>query len=320
MKLYIVDHLGDHRTTQQIENWFSSKGHEVKWTRYWEPEWGKWCDTCLFAWTEGMLQRALDPSVEENKGEDVLKDKRVVTYLMDIEMWAQQFNGTPWDKVDGLAYCSQYIYDVFAKESGLTNNVEVAHIPLSYNMDDWTFRDNRTPAGRNIAVIGHMWAAKGAQMLPEFLYRLIKQTNDPSWKIFVQGEWRHDVWRWFNHYVRNQLKDLGLEENVIITEDKVPSIDTWLEDKDYLITFSMKDAFSLIVGEALAKGIPAYPHNFPGAQDIWGDYTWKTIDGLIYTMLNRPKPANDHRFFVGSRYSNEEVMPKWEQLLRLTTS
>lgn len=313
MKLYIVDHLGDHKTTKQIEYWFEKAGHEVKWTRYWEPEWGKWCDTILFAWTEGMLQRALDPNTPENKGEDILKDKRVVTYLMDIEMWAGQHGGTDWSKVDGLAYCSQYIYDVFAKETKLPDNVEVAHIPLSVKMDDWTFAERKP--GKNIAVIGHMWAAKGLQMLPEFLYQLRKKTDDTSWKVFVQGDWRHDVWRWFNHYVRNQLKDLGLEDNVIITEDRVPSIDEWLEDKNYLVTFSMKDAFSIIVGEALAKGIPAYPHNFPGAIDIWEDYTWKTIDGLIYMMLNRPKPSADHKFFVASRYSNEEIMPKWEKLL-----
>lgn len=314
MKLYIVDHLGDHRTTQQIEDWFHRKGHEAKWTRYWEPEWGKWCDTALFAWTEGMLQRALDPEIEENKGEDILKDKRVVAYLMDIEMWAGQHHGTDWSKVDGLAYCSQYIYDVFEKEAGLTPNVEVAHIPLSIKIQDWTFKD-RPINGKNIAIIGHMWTAKGAQMIPEFLYRLRKTTNKTDWKVHVLGEWRQDVWRWYRHYFDEQVKDLGLSDNVFITEEHVPSIDEWLEDKDYLVSFSMKDAFSLAMGEALAKGIPAYLHNFPGARDIWGDYVWKTIDGLIYMMLNNNKPSKEHQLFVASRYSNEEIMPKWEELL-----
>jgi glycosyltransferase involved in cell wall biosynthesis len=316
MKLYIVDHLGDHKTTKEIEKWFEQKGHEVKWTRYWEPEWGSWCDTALFAWTEGMLQRAITPSTPENKGVDILKDKKVVSYLMDIEMWAGQHGGTDWSKVDYLVYCSKYIYDVFIKEADLTDNVGVRHIPLSVDVSELTFRESNVN-GRNIATIGHMWPAKGAQMIPEFMLKLIKKTEDTSWKIHVLGWWRDDVWRWYRHYFDKQVKDLGLENNIILTEERVPSVDEWLNDKDYLVTFSMKDAFSLIVGEALAKGIPAYPHNFPGATEIWGDYTWKSIDGLIYTMLNRNKPSLEHKKFVTTRYSNEIIMPKWEEILLL---
>lgn len=316
MKLYICDHLGSHRTTQQIEDWMTKQGHEVRWSTYWEPEIGEWCDAVLFAWTEGMLQRALDPKAEENKGKDILKNKKVFTYLMDIEMWAEQYHGTPWEKVTGLAYCSKYIYEVFMKDKELTDNVSVRHIPLSIDVDKWTFKD-RNSNGRNIAVIGQMWPAKGAQMIPEFLLKLMKRTNDPSWKVHILGEWRHDVWRWYQHYFEHIAKKLGVDKNIILYEESVPSVDQWLEDKDYLISFSMKEAFSLIIAEALAKGIPAYTHNFPGADDIWGKYVWNNIDGLIYMMLNRKKPSKDHRVFVNQRYSNEVIGPKWEEFLSL---
>ena len=317
-KIYICDHLGNHRTTQQIEDWFANQGHEVKWSTYWEPEMGEWCDTALFAWTEGMLQRALDPKVEENKGKDILKGKRVVTYLMDIEMWAEQYHGTDWTKIDYLVYCSKYIYDVFMKDKELTQNVSVRHIPLSVNMDQWELKD-RNISGRNIGVLGHMWPAKGAQMIPEFMHRLIHKTDDVNWKIFIQGEWRHDVWRWYQHYFLNLVKDLGLEKNIFINEDYVPSVSEWLNDKDYLISFSMKEAFSLPMAEGLARGIPTYTHNFPGAKEIWADenksYVWDTIDGLIYKMTHDENTANQNREFVYSKYSNEAIMPLWEKVL-----
>ena len=317
-KIYICDHLGSHRTTRQIENWMSGKGHEVKWTQYWEPDQGRWCDTALFAWTEGMLHRAIDLNTPENKGEEPLKGKKVVTYLMDIEMWAGQHNGTDWSKVDGLAYCSQYVYDVFAKESDLPASVKVRHIPLSVDMKEWTHKESN-PNGRNIAVLGHMWPGKGAQMIPEFMRRLIDKTGDNSWKIYIQGEWRHDVWRWYQYYFNNLVKDLGLENNVFVNEAHIPSIDEWMNDKDYFISFSMKEAFSLPMAETLAKGIPAFTHNFPGAKEIWGDYTWSSIDELIDKVLvlvsHEGRSSNLHREYVENRYSNEIIGPKWEELL-----
>lgn len=303
-KILITDHLGSHRTTQQIEKWFAAKGHEVKWSMYYEPEMMDWCDVTLFAWTEGMLQLAL----KDGWG----KKRKIVTYAMDIEIWSGQPVDTDWSQVDTLAYCSKFMFDLL-KERYPIGNVKTAHIPLSVDMGDWSY-EKREP-GRKIAVLGHMWPAKGADMIPQFAKHLIQMSGKDTWQIYVQGEWRHDVWEWYYYYVKGMIKDLGLENNVFINEEHIPSVNEWLEDKNYFVHFGQKDAFSIGIAEAMAKGLKALPHNFPGAEDIWGDYVWKTIPEAVNKILVDPYKSEEYRDYVDKKYSNEVIMPLWEKIL-----
>ena len=110
------------------------------------------------------------------------------------------------------------------------------------------------------------------------------------------------------------MKELKLEDNIILSEEKVDSVDQWLENKNYLVTFSMKDAFSIPVAEAMAKGIKALPHNFLGAKDIWEEHVWSTFDELKKMMFDEDYNSEEYREYVTSRYDNTVIMPKWEKL------
>ncbi len=304
MKLYIIDHLGNHRTTQQIEKWFADKGHEVKWDMYYDPKLMEWCDTALFAWTEGMLHLALKDGWGHKR--------KIITYAMDIEIWSGQPVDTDWSQVDTLAYCSKFMYGLM-KERYPIKDVKSAHIPLSVEMGAWSFKERKP--GNKIAVLGHMWNAKGPDMIPQLARQLIDSSGRDDWKIHIQGAWRHDTWEWLYYYVKGIIKDLGLENNVFINEDKVSSINEWLEDFNYFIHFGQKDAFSIGVAEAMAKGVKAFPHNFPGSKDIWGKYVWTSIDELVERVLNEDYNSQEYRDYVASNYSNEIVMPFWEKVL-----
>lgn len=304
MKILITDHLGSHRTTQQIEKWFTQKGHEVTWSMYYEPEMMAEADVTLFAWTEGMLQLAL----KDGWG----KKKKIVTYAMDIEIWSGQPVDTDWSQVDTLVYCSKFMFDLM-KERYPIGKVKTAHIPLSVEMGDWEFKEHKP--GNKIAVLGHMWNAKGPDMIPMFARELIDKSGRDDWEIHVQGEWRHDVWEWLYYYVKNQIKDLGLEKNVFINEEHIPQINPWLDEFDYFVHFGQKDAFSIGIAEAMAKGIKTFPHNFPGAKDIWGDYVWKTIPELVNRILTEPYESKKYRDHIENTYSNERIMPLWEKIL-----
>lgn len=305
MKLYISDHLGSHKTTIQLERWFSSHGHEVQWDMYYEPKKAEWCDVMMFEWLEGMVELAL----KDGWG----KRKPVFCRAMDIEIWANNANGADLTDLRGLAYTSKYMFEILKESHDLTKYpaLKTAHIPLSVDMNDWTYK-KRQP-GYNVAVIGHMWDSKGPNLIPQFVKELVQSTNK-NWKFYIQGYWRHDVWRWYLEYFKHIVKELRLEDNIIINEDKVPDMDLWLEDKNYLITFSHKDAFSLIVAEAMAKGIKALPHNFPGSRDIWGDYIWSSFDEL-YSKMMSPYNSEEYYQFVKEHYSNDVVMKLWEDFL-----
>jgi len=308
MKLLITDHLGQHKTTKELEKWFRNKGHEVKWSMYYDPKLMTWCDIALFEWCEGMVNLAIK--------DGWCKKKPVFCRAMDIEIWARQYNGIDLGQLKGLAYTSRALFSVMNEDLHFREkwpDLNIIHIPLSIDLKEWTFKERKP--GRRVAIIGHMWGSKGAVMIPQFVDQLIKKTKDDSWQFYLQGHWRHDVWRWYFHYFKHIIRELKLEKNIFINEKRVPSIDEFLEDKNYLITFSMKDAFSLIVAEAMAKGIKALPHNFIGAKDIWKKYVWSSFDELFYRLLEEEYNSKEYRSFVERNYSNKVIMPKWEKFL-----
>lgn len=316
MKIYIGDHLGDHKTTIQMEKWFKAKGHEVHWDVYYENKkgptpdvhWIEWADVIIFEWLEGMVELCL----KDGWG----KKKPVYARAMDIEIWAGNANGADLTDLSGLAYTSKYIFDLYNKEQEFTTKhptIPTHHIPLSIDMNEWTYK--KRDFGYNVAVIGHMWDAKGANLIPHFVDYLIKRSGNDKWKFYLQGNWRHDVWRWYLAYTQHIIKEMGLENNIFISEERVNNMDEWMEDKNFLVTFSMKDAFSLIVGEAMAKGIQALPHNFPGAKDIWSEHVWTTFDELYDKLMLGGYDSEKYRDFVQVNYSNEVIMPKWERMI-----
>jgi glycosyltransferase involved in cell wall biosynthesis len=310
MKICIFDHLGGHKTTKEMEKELVKRGHEVRWNMYYdmreEADYIGWCDVAIFEWFEGAMERCL----KDGWG----KKKPIFCRAMDIEIWANNAAGVDLTDLTGLAYTSSAYFEVLKKNHDLTKfpNLKIAHIPLSLDMNEWTYKKHRK--GKNIAVIGHFWGSKGEMMIAQFARYIIDKTGDSSWKFYVQGNWRHDVWEWYYQYMKHIIKELKLEDNVILNEEHVPSIDKWLDDKDYLLTFSMKDAFSIIVGEAMAKGIKALPHNFQGAKDIWGPYVWSSFDELMKMMIDDDYNSEEYRSYVTDRYSNEVIMPLWEKL------
>jgi glycosyltransferase involved in cell wall biosynthesis len=309
VKICIFDHLGVHKTTKELEKELRKRGHEVKWNMYYDMREAKdyieWCDIAIFEWLEGMVEQCL----KDGWG----KKKPIFCRAMDIEIWANNSNGADLSDLSGLAYTSKAYFDVLKEHHDLSKypNLKQEHIPLSIDMNEWKFKER--DRGYNIAIIGHFWGSKGEMMIPQFARELINRTKDKKWKFYMQGNWRHDVWEWYFRYMKHIIKELELEDNVFLNEEHVDSIDSWLEDKNYLVTFSMKDAFSIIVAEAMAKGIKALPHNFQGAKDIWGPYVWTSFEELYYKIVNQYYNSNEYLEFVKKRYSNDVIIPLWEK-------
>jgi len=306
-KIYIADHLGVHKTTTQVEKWFKAQGHEVHWNMYYDPVEMEWCDVAIFEWFEGMMELAL----KDGWG----KKKPIYARAMDIEIWANNANGADISDLTGLMYTSKAYFEVLKERHDLSKypNLKLAHMPLSIDMNEWTYAPRSK--GYNVAILGHFWGSKGEVLVPQFAREIIDKTGNKDWKFYLQGNWRHDVWEWYFRYTQHIIKELGLENNVFLNEERVSSVDQWLDDKNYLVTFSMKDAFSIPVAEALAKGIKALPHNFQGAKDIWGPYVWSSFSELMTKMIDEDYSSEQNRAYVQERYSNEVMMPKLAQFI-----
>ena len=120
------------------------------------------------------------------------------------------------------------------------DNVEIYHVPFGVDMDKWTYRERS--GGKNIAFIAHRWSAKGLPLLAQVMMRL------RGYKLHILGnksseKWLHAYW----DYIVDQV-GFPVEET-----EHTDSVNEWLDDKDYLIVTSQKEAFSYVAAEAAAK-------------------------------------------------------------------
>jgi len=317
MKVALFDDLsgGSYKTTKELVKYLEAHpDYEIEKSMYWDPAMTERTDISILEWA---ANNALQCSNWAWKGVKYdWSKKQLIVRPMDIEVYAGQYRGIHWDKLTDLVYTAKHIWGYMNRDIDFEKkfpNLKIHHIPLSVDMKEWTYKDRR--AGKKIAVIGKMWSAKSPAMIFQFLDLLMNVSKDRTWEVHILGDWDKGTWYWMQTYRDNIIKALGLEKNVFLY-DRVESVDEWLEDKNFLISFSKKDSFSLIIAEAMAKGIKAFPHNFWGAKDIYEKYVWSSIVELCYRILNEPYTSEEYRKFIDEKYSNRVIMAKWQEVLK----
>lgn len=313
MKICIFDMVGSHKTTKEIKEHFENQGHEVRHTIYWNDDWVKWSNVSIFEYTENNIVQA------SKRGH--YPDTKIITRCVDIEAWCGQYRGVNWDNVDDLVFMSEHIRDMVCDEMDFKTkwpHLSIRTISLGVDVSKWTFSDKHSNDGRKIAMVCHRWTAKGLNLAIQVLAELIRVTNDNTWELHICGSRSSE--KWYHAYLDYIVKQMGLQNNVIIYEGQsdtktIKNMDEWLDDKDYALTCSMKDSYSLVVGEALAKGIKTMCHNFMGAKNIWDSkYVWSSINECVQMFLRDYNP-HEYRKYIEDNHKIENVLKMWDKLI-----
>jgi len=314
MKLYICDSVNG-KTTKEIVKWFTDRGHDVVYEMNYDPRNVDWADTTLCEWADNnavqMDKWFWDDWALGAKGKYNWKKKNLVLRPMDIEIYTGYYRGLNWKHWNHLVYVSKQTYNHMKIDANFPKTLKIHHIPLSVDMNEWTFK--KRGKGRNIGYIGNVWEAKNFPMIVQVMDLLRRKSKKP-WRLYWLGRWDYSgTYDWMTYYRDNIVNELGID---LIHTEYADSVDEWMEQIDYLVTVSLKDAFSIIVAEAMAKGIKAFPHNFAGAKDIWGKYVWSSLSELVDRILHEEYDSFEYRDFIINNYSNEKIMPKWERVLK----
>lgn len=313
MKLYIADSVHG-KTTKEIIKWFTAHGHDVRMDMGYDPRNVDWADSTLCEWADNnavqMDKWFWDDWDKGGKGDYDWTGKNLVLRPMDIEVYTGYYRSLHWNHWDNLVYVSKQIFDHMNIDAKFPESLKITHIPLSVDMNEWTFKERKP--GRSIGYIGNIWESKNFPMIVQVVDMLQRRTGK-KWKLKWLGRWDYSgTYEWATYYRDNILKSLNIDMEHTEFAD---SVDEWMEGIDYLVTTSLKDAFSLIVGEAMAKGIKSFPHNFAGSDEIWGKYAWSSMDDLVDRIINEDYNSSEYRKFVEDNYSNERIMPLWEKVL-----
>lgn len=319
MKIAIMDPYGGKFTTD-MQNWWIAEGHEVRYSRYYDPSFVEWADVIWFDTCDNNLHVATNPPKDnpDFAGYDMhdmdLTGKRVIVRAIDIEVWMGHQANAIWDVVTDLIFIAPHIRDLVEIEAlpGYHEDLRVHTILCAVNLDRWTFKE-RSP-GFDIAVISERWISKGTDLILQVALKL-KQI-DPRYKIHWLGVRSGDTWdlAYFDDFIEHN--QLNIEITNILNDGS--TVDEFLEGKNFLLHGSHKEAFSYAVAEAMAKGIKPVPHRFYGADWLWPGITWTSVDEAIDMITETDNYHSDqyHQYLIDHGYTLPQMMDKFDKIIK----
>lgn len=296
-RIFIIDAWNGKFTRPMFDYW-TRKGHEVRTDIYWGPQFVEWADICWFYPVQNNLIQA---SRKQEKPEDTL----IIAEAVDVDIYAAHPGAVNWDFVDHLVFMADHMRDYALGRFKKLRRFPQDHIhviPGGLDLDRWTLRADR-PKGYNVAFVGRLWIAKNVFGAVQIFNQLIKTDPDHPWRLFIRGEKYHPE-QWWQRQVESYIElDPDLKSRVTFVPQQ-KSMNEWLENMDFLLQTSFKEAFGYVIAEALAKGIRPVIQTTTGAEKIWPSFwVFRTHDEAVRMFLENGDSPADRRAWI------EEVYP-----------
>lgn len=295
MKIIVMDSWNGKFSAPIVEHW-KSLGHQV----IVNPQW------------EAMLEADMTffYQADNTAVEGVIKPHtgKIFVQCVDIEVWAGQANAIDWSKVDGVFYMAKHIKDMVGKEGPI--------IKPGIDTDKFTYKTkvNDSPVRRIAYVVGdrRIWDVKRLDIAFQVLKDLMT-SGQYIWQLHIRGTYSsHEQ---YNAYCRYLEKDLGLKDFVFWYENRVEDMNAWLEDKDYILVPSTKEAFSYATAEAMSKGIKPILNNWEGSKDNWGKYVCDTQAEMLFEFLKGEYKPEEYRKYVLDNFDQKRYFKDLDNFL-----
>jgi len=285
--------------SKDIQRHWESLGHNVVTN-------GKW--DILEQSDVNFFYQADNTAVEGTK-----KPKKGKTFVhcVDIEVWAGQASAVNWENVDGALFMAKHIKDMV--NVGTTPSKVIRP---GIDINKWTLKPENTSNIRKIAyVVGNrrIWDVKRLDIAMQLLKDLMTSGRF-QWELHIRGTYSSHAQ--YNAYCKHLEEDLDIKDNLFWHEDRVEDLNQWLDDKDYFLLPSTKEAFSYATAEAMCKGIKPIINNWQGAKDKWGVYVSETPGQMLYGFLREPINREEYREFIVNYYNQERYFKELDDFVK----
>ena len=316
--LVMFDSLGSFTPT--IAKELSDK-YNVVIEKHFKPALAWWADTVWFEWGDHNLIEATRL---------IHYDQKIIVRVHGYEVYIDLMKKVNWNVVDQLIFVSDHTRDIFLERypEAVQTGLSITVIPNGVEMSKFHFK--KREHGKTFAYAGNLNSQKNPTMLIEMLRRL------PSdYKLRIVGDWQELREKYHFEYKAKQmgLKRLRLGRRPdgdksqpesygtafiddsfvegdlstarILIENWTGDMDSWLEDKNYMISTSLSESFSYVVAEAMAKGIKPIIFDRLGVSEIWGSkFSFKTIDEAVEMILpDSEYDSKSYKKLVKERYA-----------------
>jgi glycosyltransferase involved in cell wall biosynthesis len=260
----------------------------------------KWSD---ISWFEGCA----DMAVEASKLPKVCNMVVRLHYRDAYDQWPAQVQ---WDNIDVLVTGgNQFVKDALAEQSpDIKNRTWMVTIPSGVNLDK--FKLVSRPRGKNLACVGHL----GINKNPMFLLQCMQKLHyiDPEYKLFFAGSFQSLM---LQQYLRHIVQAIELTD-VVLFEGWQQDVNSWLQDKHYIISGSIGQGQSVGLLEGMACGLKPVIHNFPGANQIFPpEFLFNISEEFCQQILSDRYEPERYRRFVEGNYGLRDELNKINSIL-----
>ena len=288
--------------SRELMNHWEKLGHTVLYSIYWNPAHVKQADVAFFDWVDNSLMRASNPDDEFYKtyGERP-KDKKIIARCHDIDAWCEHYKKVDWNWVNDLVFVADHIKGLVCGNQQFPESLKIHTIKHGINPERFAFRNK--PKGNKIAWVGRIVPHKCIELALQVL------AENPEYELHAVGS---SLDSWELYYVDSFVKRNGLK---FFHYPQVDDMNTFLEDKDFILLTSFKEAFSYIIGEAASKGLKPLIHWFWGAETVWPkEWLWNRVSE-VKEMLNGEYNPSEYRNFIAEHYSLDRMLEEYDRIM-----
>jgi glycosyltransferase involved in cell wall biosynthesis len=222
---------------------------------------------------------------------NIYKGCKKMLFIRRYEFYSHNIENTDFDSVNKVVVLNEYFYEMVKARANVIAKIIYNGVVLS----NWTYRQ-RAP-GPKIAMIGYINQRKNLSMALQILFCLPE-----NYTLHIAGGLQNVE---TDTYLYNLARESGLTDRVKLYGN-VDDIDSWLEDKDYLLNTSISEGCPNSVIEAMAKGIKPLVHNWPGASVLFSDYVFNTVGGAANMILKGDYNSEHYRKDAETRFGPEQ--------------
>jgi glycosyltransferase involved in cell wall biosynthesis/2-polyprenyl-3-methyl-5-hydroxy-6-metoxy-1,4-benzoquinol methylase len=247
-----------------------------------------WADVVWFEWFDNIIMHS---------AQKLKKTAKIICRLHSYEAltdWPTQFD---WSFVDSLVLVAPHIRDILlSKVPALEKQTVVQVIPNGINTQEFEFVDRKP--GFDLAFVANINHKKNPAFLIQLAHELVK--IDERYKIHIAGAYQEQR---YQIYIEHMIESLGLNEN-IIHYGWISDINSWLQNKQYIVSTSVHEGCPYNILEGAARGLKPVIHNFWGADRLFPrDWLFNTTREFISKITESDYDSRRYRKVVEENYS-----------------
>lgn len=230
--------------------------------------------------------------------------KKILCRLHSYEALANYPEQINWRNIDKLILVAEHIKDILkVYHTNVYEQIKnkIIVIPNGLDLNKFIFKI-RQP-GFNIAVVANINHKKDPAMWLQVMGILKK--IDERYVLHVAGNFQEIRYaNYFKHFV----EETSLEKNVKLY-GWIEDINTFLEDKNYIISTSIHEGHPYNIAEAMARGIKPIIHNYAGAKTQWPEQlVFNFIDEAIQKITDNVYDSESYRKFIEDKCPLESAI------------